>query len=225
MESASSVLGGVSVLRAADLDVGKARERRRQRRLARLAVVLSVVCGLAWWRGLTGGSLNPLGGLSLGPGRSPHLLYRPEQIDVGLDDVKGLATLRDEVVKTLNLFLGYATFKDRLGGNPRRGILFEGKPGTGKTHMAKAMARHAGVPFLFVSATSFQSMWYGMTARKIRAYFKALRKVARQEGGAIGFIEEIDAIGGRRGGVDGGGEGPVSSGTGGVVNELLVQLQ
>jgi ATP-dependent Zn protease len=160
----------------------------------------------------------------LGQGRSPHLLYRPEQIDVGLDDVKGLATLRDEVVKTLNLFLGYATFKDRLGGNPRRGILFEGKPGTGKTHMAKAMARHAGVPFLFVSATSFQSMWYGMTARKIRAYFKALRKVARQEGGAIGFIEEIDAIGGRRGGVDG-GDGPVSAGTGGVVNELLVQLQ
>jgi len=251
MESASSVLGGVSVLRAADLDVGRARERRRQRRLARLAVVLSVVCGLAWWRGLTGGSLNPLGGVSLGPdamfwlpmvlvvvvicavmllpmlgqGRSPHLLYRPEQIDVGLDDVKGLATLRDEVVKTLNLFLGYATFKDRLGGNPRRGILFEGKPGTGKTHMAKAMARHAGVPFLFVSATSFQSMWYGMTARKIRAYFKALRRVARQEGGAIGFIEEIDAIGGRRGGVDGGGDGPVSAGTGGVVNELLVQLQ
>jgi len=250
MESASSVLGGVSVLRAADLDVGRARERRRQRRLTRLAVVLAVVCGLAWWRGLTGGSLNPLGGVSLGPdamfwlpmvlvvvvicavmllpmlgqGRSPHLLYRPEQIDVGLDDVKGLATLRDEVVKTLNLFLGYATFKDRLGGNPRRGILFEGKPGTGKTHMAKAMARHAGVPFLFVSATSFQSMWYGMTARKIRAYFKALRKVARQEGGAIGFIEEIDAIGGRRGGVDG-GDGPISAGTGGVVNELLVQLQ
>jgi cell division protease FtsH len=251
MESASSVLGGVSVLRAADVDVGRARERRRQRRLARLAVVLSVVGGLAWWRGLTGGSLNPLGGVSLGPdamfwlpmvlvvvviclvmlvpmlgqGRSPHLLYRPEQIDVGLDDVKGLGALRDEVVKTLNLFLGYATFKDRLGGNPRRGILFEGKPGTGKTHMAKAMARHAGVPFLFVSATSFQSMWYGMTARKIRAYFKTLRKVARQEGGAIGFIEEIDAIGGRRGGLDGGGDGPVSSGTGGVVNELLVQLQ
>ena len=91
--------------------------------------------------------------------------------------------------------------------------------------MAKAMARHAGVPFLFVSATSFQSMWYGMTARKIRAFFKALRKAARQEGGAIGFIEEIDAIGGRRGGLDGGGDGPISSGSGGVVNELLVQLQ
>jgi cell division protease FtsH len=248
--SASAALGGGSVLRAADVDVGQARERRRQRRLTRLAVALWVAALAVWWRVLTGGSLNPLAGLHLGPeamlwlpmvaivvliavvmvlpmlgqGRSPHLTWRPEQIDVGLDDVKGLGPLRDEVTKTLNLFLGYATFKDRLGGNPRRGILFEGKPGTGKTHMAKAMARHAGVPFLFVSATSFQSMWYGMTARKIRAFFKALRKAARQEGGAIGFIEEIDAIGGRRGGVDG-GEGPVSAGTGGVVNELLVQLQ
>jgi SpoVK/Ycf46/Vps4 family AAA+-type ATPase len=110
---------------------------------------------------------------SLGQGRSPHLTYRPEQIDVGLHDVKGLGPLRDQVTKTLNLFLGYATFKDRLGGNPRRGILFAGKPGTGKTHMAKAMARHAGVPFLFVSATSFQSMWYGMSARKLRASFMA----------------------------------------------------
>jgi hypothetical protein len=45
----------------------------------------------------------------LGQGRSPHLIYRPEQIDVGLDDVKGLGPLRDEVTKTLNLFLGYAT--------------------------------------------------------------------------------------------------------------------
>jgi cell division protease FtsH len=54
----------------------------------------------------------------LGQGRSPHLLYRPEQIDVGIDDVKGLGQVRDEVVKTLNLFLGYATFQDRFGGNP-----------------------------------------------------------------------------------------------------------
>src|SRR5215216_3261428 len=249
--SVSAELGGGAVLRAADVDVGRARERRRQRRLARPAVVLWVAALAVWWRVLTGGSLNPLAGLDLGPdamlwlpavlivvligvvmllpmagqGRSPHLTWRPEQIEVGLDDVKGLGPLRDELTKTLNLFLGYATFKDRLGGNPRRGILSEGKPGTGKTHMAKAMARHAGVPFLFVSATSFQSMWYGMTARKIRAFFKALRRAARTEGGAIGFIEEIDAIGGRRGGLDGGGDGPVSSGTGGVVNELLVQLQ
>jgi ATP-dependent Zn protease len=178
---------------------------------------------------------------TLAQGRSPHLLYRPEQIDVTLDDVKGLGPVRDEVVKTLNLFLAYTTFRDGLGGNPRRGILFEGPPGTGKTHMAKAMARHAGVPFLFISATSLESMWYGMTARKLRAFFKALRKLARQEGGAIGFIEEIDAIGTRRGSLDSTAptdlavpaaadlarrvEASIAAGTGGIVNELLVQLQ
>ena len=88
-----------------------------------------------------------------------------------------------------------------MGGNPRKAILFEGPPGTGKTYMAKAMAREAGVPYLFVSSTAFQSMYYGQTGRKIRNYFKELRKAAREEGGAIGFIEEIDAIAGARSGM------------------------
>ncbi|MGH9282357.1 MAG: AAA family ATPase, partial [Acidimicrobiales bacterium] len=101
-------------------------------------------------------------------------------------------------------------------------ILFEGPPGTGKTYMAKAMAREAGVPFLFVSSSAFQSMYYGQTNRKIRTFFKALRHHARREGGAIGFIEEIDAIGGARTGM-GGHSG--REGITGVVNELLVQLQ
>src|SRR5439155_18136523 len=146
----------------------------------------------------------------------------------------------DEVVRSLNVFLGYATFRDELGGTPRRGLLFEGPPGTGKTLLAKAMARHAGVPFLYVAGPSFQSHWYGMTAKKIRAYFKALKKIARREGGAIGFIEEIDAFATTRGGMEnstpaiaaarpgffGRLANPVmSSGTGGTVNELLIQMQ
>src|SRR5436309_15451061 len=132
-------------------------------------------------------------------GRSPHVLIPPDQIEVGLTDVKGLDSRVDEVVRTLDVFLGYATFRDKLGGNPRRGILFEGPPGTGKTYLAKAMAKQAGVPFMFVSSPAFQSMWFGMTASKIRSFFKSLLKAARKEGGAIGFIEEIDAIGGSRG--------------------------
>src|SRR3712207_4348734 len=114
------------------------------------------------------------------------------------------------------------------------------------------MAAEAGVPFLFASASSFQSSFYGATARKIRSYFKELRRAAAREGGAIGFIDEFDAIGGMRRGMEmtpapalthsgcGGLTGlgmefqrstvvNQVSGTsdlaGPVVNELLVQLQ
>ena len=127
-----------------------------------------------------------------------------------------------------------------MGGNPRKGVLFEGPPGTGKTYMAKAMAREAGVPFLFVSSTAFQSQYYGATGRKIRNFFKELRKAAREEGGAIGFIEEIDAIAGARSGMRStpharrlrqrpvrapGQRKNSSEGISGVVNELLIQMQ
>ncbi|MDP9021370.1 MAG: AAA family ATPase [Actinomycetota bacterium] len=268
-DSVASRLGG-ALIDARVADVGAARERARRRRLTALAVVLGVPTVYLWARILRGDPVNffrtpqlpddwvvyliPLLlivaltaviAMPVLSGRSPHVLYRPEQIDVTFDDVKGLDAIVDEVVKTLNTFLGYAMYRDRLGGNPRRGLLFEGPPGTGKTHLAKAMARHAGVPFLFVSATSFQSMWYGATARKLRSYFRQLRKVARREGGAIGFIEEIDAIGATRSGLNATPLAPVartgatagdahpglqvnpvvSEGTGGVVNELLVQLQ
>src|SRR5436190_15961731 len=120
-------------------------------------------------------------GVMLAPmmsGRSPHMVIRPEQIELGLTDVRGLDGQVDEVVRTLDVFLGYATFRDELGGNPRRGMLFEGPPGTGKTYLAKAMAKQAGVPFMFIPAPSFVSMWQGMTAWRIRAFFKKLRKAA-----------------------------------------------
>jgi len=172
--------------------------------------------------------------LPLISGRSPHIRFTPEQIGLRFSDVKGIDVVLEEVKRTLQIFLTYRSFREELGGNPRRGILFEGRPGTGKTHLAKAMAAEAGVPFFFVSAPAFQSMWQGMTAWKIRSFFKNLKKAARKEGGAIGFIEEIDAIGLTRGGVE---RMPVTessgmvthrfmgSGDGGMVNELLIQLQ
>ncbi|MEY2478524.1 MAG: cell division protease FtsH [Actinomycetota bacterium] len=235
-----------TVLRGKALDVAVSRERRRLARLRRLGLLLAPFWVWLVIRLLNGEPialgppempadfavylpaflliamlcivmLVPL----VGMGRSPHVMYHPSEIDVSLNDVKGAQVVVDEVVKSLNLFLAHKTFKERMGGTPRRALLFEGPPGTGKTYMAKAMAREAGVPFLFVSSSAFQSMYYGQTNRKIRAYFKAMRDYARREGGAIGFIEEIDAIGSaRRGMGSGGGEG-----VSGVVNELLIQMQ
>ncbi|MDP9389669.1 MAG: AAA family ATPase [Actinomycetota bacterium] len=241
-----STLGQAKVLRTAGADVAMAREGARRRRLVTVAVVLAPLAAWLWTRLLTGDPVRPgmpdlpippelVPGLVLivvlslvilvpllGAGRSPHVLFRPSEIDVSLDDVKGASVVVEEVVRTLNLFLAHRTFKDRMGGTPRRAILFEGPPGTGKTYLAKAMAREAGVPFLFVSSSAFQSMYYGQTNRKIRTFFKALRHHARREGGAIGFIEEIDAIGGARSGM---GSSTAREGISGVVNELLVQLQ
>ncbi|MBW3643286.1 MAG: AAA family ATPase [Actinobacteria bacterium] len=240
-----ATLGQGDLLASALADVAAARERARRRRLRWLTAAVSLAAAWLWSRALSGRTVGwprlsegavellpaivlvgilglAVVGPLLGAGRSPHMLYRPSEIDVGLADVAGAGIVKDEVVRTLNLFLAYKTFRERMGGTPRRAILFEGPPGTGKTYMAKAMAAEAGVPYLFVSSSAFQSMYYGQTNRKIRAYFRALRSAARKEGGAIGFIEEIDAIGGARSGMGGGGQ---RDGVAGVVNELLIQLQ
>ncbi len=275
--------GGTAVLAASSADVGYSRERQRRSRWVKLTVVVWVIVSTLLLRTAFVGegdflplpSVDPFlltiiiffvlmialaGGQQVLSGRSPHLVYRPEQITTRMSDVVGIDPVKDDVIRSLNLFLAHKTFKSEMGGTARRGLLFEGAPGTGKTHLARAMAAEAGVPFLFVSATSFQSMWYGASAKKIRSYFKALRKAARKEGGAIGFIEEIDAIAMSRGGVSAmsataqvagchgtsclpleyaaaapiptvlSGAGSIthpfmSEGTGGVVNELLVQMQ
>ena len=172
------LIGGSRVLGAAG-DVARIREAGRRRRLFKLAVVVAArrrlrVRALARRRP---GALGPAAHLAaagacqdqlpafilitvlclviVGPmlmmGRSPHVTYRPSEISTSRSTTSSAsAWCKDEVVKTLNLFLAYQTFREQMGGNPRRAILFEGPPGTGKTYMAKAMAREAGVPFLFV---------------------------------------------------------------------------
>ena len=199
-------------------DVGRSREELRRSRLLRLIVWVGLPTAFLWYRIIDGRpfdlfrlpSVDPLllfpalffGALILllaaqffVTGKSPHTVIRPEQIDVRLADVVGIDVVKDEVVRSLQLFLSHRSFAREMGGRPRRGLLFEGGPGTGKTYTAKALAAEAGVPFLFATATSFQSSFQGATSRKVRQYFRALRKSARKHGGAVGFIDEFDAIG------------------------------
>ena len=245
-------------------DIARSREKIRRRRVVRLLTGLLVIETWVVARMLADKAVIPrippmdpflvtmvvfFGALLLlavlGQGvtsRSSHIIVRPEQVDVTLDDVIGIDAVKEDVRRSLELFQTHQQFADQMGGSPRRGLLFEGPPGTGKTMTAKAMAAEAGVPFLFISATSMQSVYYGGTAKKIRSYFKALRKAARTEGGAIGFIDEIDAIGVRRDAMSSSSFSPLdqvrmgrdprailsplnADATGGVVNELLVQMQ
>ena len=215
-------------MRGSGVDVARSRERTRRRRLWKLFVWLAPV-GVYFYYRIAHVEPDPVR-VARASRRAQMEIFLPLGLiallgvvhrradDVGRASRRTCATTRarstsrwttssasarcaNEVVNTLNLFLGYQTFREHMGGNPRKAILFEGPPGTGKTYMAKAMAREAGVPYLFVSSTAFQSMYYGQTGRKIRNYFKELRKAAREEGGAIGFIEEIDAIAGARSGM------------------------
>jgi cell division protease FtsH len=255
-------LGQTGVIGRGHADVARHRERNRQRRVQRSLAVMGPLAIWLWWHQLFGTPVQLglpqvgeragvilvqlllvgfIGAIIVLPmmmaGRSPHVRFRPSEIDTTFDDVVGMGIVKDEVVRSLNLFLGYKTFRETMGGTPRRGLLFEGPPGTGKTYMAKALAKEAGVPFLYVSSSAFQSMYYGQTNRKIRAYFKALREAARAEGGAVGFIEEIDAIAGARSGMRFSplarataaatevSPSSVREGVAGIVNELLVQLQ
>jgi cell division protease FtsH len=221
-----SSVAGSTVMDADIADVGLQRERTRMTRLWRISAIVGIPTALLWYRILEHRPFNvfalphlnlTLVALFIVPvaligamaimyasyGRSPHQVVRPEQIDVRLSDVVGIDIVKAEVVRSLNLFLAHKTFAREMGGRPRRGLLFEGPPGTGKTYTAKALAAEANVPFLFATATSFQSSMQGATQRKVRSYFRALRALARKEGGAIGFIDEFDALGGSRSGVEG----------------------
>lgn len=158
----------------------------------------------------------------LGLGRSPHVMVRPGDVEFSMDDLLGSGRLKEGLTELIEEYRHFATLERGHGGKPPRAVLFEGPPGTGKTMAAKVLARESGVPFLFVSASSFQSMYYGQTSRKLRSFFRHLRRLTRKYGGAIGFIEEFDSIGASRAGL---GAGSGREGVAGVVGELLVQLQ
>lgn len=116
-----------------------------------------------------------------------------EKSDVRFTDVIGLDEILDDV-KFIVEMLKNPNLGEKTGAKLPKGILFSGDPGVGKTLIAKAIAGEADVPFIYVNASSFVEMFVGLGAKRVRDVFEA----ARQNLPCIVFIDEIDAVGGKR---------------------------
>ncbi|KAF4348087.1 hypothetical protein F8388_010050 [Cannabis sativa] len=113
---------------------------------------------------------------------------------VGFDDVEGVDSAKVELMEIVSCLQGAINYQ-KLGAKLPRGVLLVGPPGTGKTLLARAVAGEAGVPFFTVSASEFVEMFVGRGAARIRDLFL----VARKSSPSIIFIDELDAVGGKRG--------------------------
>jgi cell division protease FtsH len=130
-------------------------------------------------------------------------------------DVAGMDEVKEALAETVEFLRDPARF-GRLGGRAPRGVLLTGAPGTGKTLLARAVATEAGVPFLSASGSSFQEMFVGVGASRVRSLFAE----ARDRAPCIVYIDEIDAVGRARGR----GGDAASGDHDQTLNQLLVEM-
>lgn len=148
--------------------------------------------------------------------RSRVEVIRPgDPKQVTFDDYKGQPNLIKMVRQWISLLSDRTKFQ-KMGGQFINGLLLYGEPGTGKTLLAKAMAGEAGIAFISIEGSGFRAMFWGVDVLKMIAFINRARKLAREYGACIAYIDEIDAVGMSRGSVMGGGGG-VGMGMGGMM--------
>ncbi|MBI3270788.1 MAG: ATP-dependent metallopeptidase FtsH/Yme1/Tma family protein [Planctomycetes bacterium] len=156
---------------------------------------------------------GPGGVLSFG--RSRARLATKDQRKITFDDVAGIEEAKDEVTEIIE-FLRDPTRFQRLGGRIPHGVLLVGPPGTGKTLLAKAIAGEAEVPFFSICGSDFVEMFVGVGASRVRDLFRQ----AKDNSPCIIFLDEIDAVGRRRGSGLGGGHDEREQ----TLNAILVEM-
>lgn len=155
------------------------------------------------------------GGGMMNFGKSKAKPANAKENKVRFSDVAGEEEEKQELVEVVEFLKNPKKFT-RLGAKIPSGVLLEGPPGTGKTLLAKAVAGEAGVPFFSISGSDFVEMFVGVGASRVRDLFDQAKKVAP----SIIFIDEIDAVGRRRGSGMGGGHDEREQ----TLNQLLVEM-
>ncbi|RJP34330.1 MAG: ATP-dependent metallopeptidase FtsH/Yme1/Tma family protein [Phycisphaerales bacterium] len=187
-----------------------------------LTVLLSflpwlLIFGFIWFfifrqiRNVSGG-----GGVLGNFGRSRHRVTSKEHTNITFADVAGIEEAKEEVLEIVEFLKSPKKFQ-RLGGRIPRGVLLVGEPGCGKTLLAKAIAGEADVPFFSISGSDFVEMFVGVGASRVRDLFKQ----AKESSPCIIFLDEIDAVGRRRGASFGGGGHDEREQT---LNAILVEM-
>ncbi|WP_007509426.1 MULTISPECIES: ATP-dependent zinc metalloprotease FtsH [Pseudofrankia] len=177
---------------------------------------LLLLVGFFVWTGrqtrrqLSGG--GPLGAI----GRSKAKITDSERPETRFADVAGYEGAKQEISEVVDFLRNPDRYR-RAGAKGPRGVLMVGPPGTGKTLLARAVAGEAEVPFLSISGSGFIEMFVGVGASRVRDLFAE----ARKRSPSIIFIDEIDSIGGRRGGSVIGGANDEREQT---LNQLLAEM-
>ncbi|MDO4477489.1 MAG: ATP-dependent zinc metalloprotease FtsH [Lachnospiraceae bacterium] len=148
-------------------------------------------------------------------GKSRARLSTEEDLKIGFDNVAGLREEKEDLEEVVTFLKDPGKFT-RVGARIPKGVLLVGPPGTGKTLLAKAVAGEAGVPFFSISGSDFVEMFVGVGASRVRDLFAE----AKKNHPCIIFIDEIDAVGRRRGAGMGGGHDEREQ----TLNQLLVEM-
>lgn len=179
-----------------------------------LPILLLVMIWIYMMRRMQGEGAN-----ALSFSRSQAKLANKEYPDVSFKDVAGIEEVKEEVSEIVDYLRNPKKFTE-IGAQIPKGVLLVGSPGTGKTLLARAIAGEAKVPFFSISGSDFVEMFVGVGAARVRDLFRRAKEEARDQSGTIVFIDEIDAVGRKRGAGIGGGHDEREQ----TLNQLLSEM-